>query len=282
MTDDLQNIISKNSQSNFYYTFSLLPGKKREALNTIYTFCRSTDDIVDLDHNEHSKKIAMLSRWRKEFEKALLYQSEFPLLNTVAKIIHHFKIPTEPFFELMKGVEMDLFNKRYLTFQDLLEYCYRVASTVGLMAIEIFGYKNQITRDYAINLGIAMQLTNILRDIKEDSKVGRIYLPQEDLKKFHYSEQDILNEVFNDNFRSLMKYESDRAENYYQKATECLNSNDRKNLFTARAMQYIYHGILKKIRKKNYNVFQSRIKISSFEKLFFASGVWAKYHLVYR
>src|SRR5690606_14068357 len=138
-------------------------------------------------------------------EKAFTGHSEYTLLNKLGKTISQFNIPIEPFFELIKGMEMDLQNKKYLTFDDLTLYCYRVASTVGLMCIEIFGYKHKSARDFAVDLGIALQLTNILRDIKNDYEKGRIYLPQEDLIKFNYSEKDIRSQSYNENFINLMQ-----------------------------------------------------------------------------
>jgi len=176
---------------------------------------------------------------------------------------------------------MDLQNKRYLTFDDLSLYCYRVASTVGLMCIEIFGYKHKSAKEFAINLGIALQLTNILRDIKKDSLKGRIYLPQEDLEKFSYSEEDIFKQKYDERFVNLMKYEVDRAERFFENATVNLDLDDKKAMFAARAMQHIYKRLLEKIIDAEYNIYQKNIKVSSFEKVGISLGVWAKYRLVY-
>jgi phytoene synthase len=202
-------------------------------------------------------------------------------LNKLGKTISKFNIPLDPFFELVKGMEMDLQNNRYHTFDDLQLYCYRVASTVGLMCIEIFGYKHKSAKDYAVNLGIALQLTNILRDIKKDSQSGRIYLPQQDLNRFNYSENDLIANRYSSDFISLMSYEVERAKQYFQKATECLNLDDKASMFAARAMQHIYYKILEKIVAANYNVYEKNIKVSKFEKVGIAVGVWAKYSLVY-
>ena len=183
---DLTKDIAKNSKSSFYYAFSLLPENKRDAMNTVYAFCRETDDIIDNINESEELKYEKLHKWRIELERALRGKSEYFLFNKLVKIIQQFNIPLDPFFELIKGMEMDLQQKRYLKFDDLMLYCYRVASTVGLMCIEIFGYKNKSTKDFAVNLGLALQLTNILRDVKTDAQNGRIYLPQEDLIKFNY------------------------------------------------------------------------------------------------
>ncbi|HQF42944.1 MAG TPA: squalene/phytoene synthase family protein, partial [Ignavibacteriaceae bacterium] len=189
--------------------------------------------------------------------------------------------PLDPFFELIKGMEMDLQKDRYKSFDDLQLYCYRVASTVGLICIEIFGYKHSSTKQFAIDLGIALQLTNILRDISKDAKNGRIYLPQEDLIKFNYSESDLFSFNYNNNFRELMIYESSRAKSYFNLATSHLNLEDKKTMFAARAMQHIYYKILEKIIDKDYDVYNNEIKVNKIEKVGIALGVWAKYNLVY-
>ena len=278
---DIAKEISKKSNSSFYYAFNLLPSAKRDAMNTVYAFCRQTDDIVDEGNDPASLKYEKLRKWRIELEKSFSGHSEYLILNKLSSTIQKFNIPLEPFFELLKGMEMDLQKNRYLTFDDLQLYCYRVASTVGLMCVEIFGYKHASTRDFAVNLGIALQLTNILRDIKKDAENGRIYLPQEDLKKFNYNENDILNQTYNSNFTKMMKYESDRAKEYFDKATASLNIEDKAEMFAARAMQHIYYKMLGKIVDVDYDVYNNNIKVSTFQKVGISVGVWAKYSLVY-
>jgi phytoene synthase len=278
---DFTKDIARESKSSFYYAFNLLPAPKRDAMNTVYSFCRQTDDIVDKEDESEDIKYEKLRKWRIELEKSLSGNSDYFLFNKLIKIVRQFNIPIEPFFELIKGMEMDLQNKRYLKFDDLLLYCYRVASTVGLMCIEIFGYKNKSTKDFAVNLGYALQLTNILRDVKTDAQKGRIYLPQEDLLKFEYSEKELFNSVYNENFISLMKYEADRAKKYFDLANHHLTLEDKPSMFAARAMQHIYYKLLQKIEDKNFNVFQKKIKVSGFEKIGISLGVWAKYSLVY-
>ncbi len=273
--------ISKKSKSSFYYAFNLLPNDKRDAMNTVYAFCRQTDDIVDEGTEPDEIKFEKLRKWRIELEKSLKGHSDYMLLNKLGKTISQFNIPLDPFFELVKGMEMDLQKKRYLTFEDLSIYCYRVASTVGLMCIEIFGYKNPSTKDFAVNLGIALQLTNILRDIKKDSQNGRIYLPMEDLNKFHYSEQELLHATYNSNFADMMEFQVRRAQEYFDKATLSLDLDDKAAMFAARAMQHIYYKILEKIVAADYDVYEKNIKVSKFEKVGIAVGVWAKYSLVY-
>ncbi len=278
---DTAKEISKKSKSSFYYAFNLLPNEKRDAMNTVYAFCRQTDDIIDEGNESDELKYEKLHRWRVEFEKAFSGNSEYLLLNKLANTISKFNIPLDPFFELIKGMEMDLQRNQYLTFDDLVLYCYRVASTVGLMCIEIFGYKNKSAKDFAIDLGIALQLTNILRDIKKDAKKGRVYLPQEDLKKFYYSESEIYSNEYNRNFINLMEYEVQRAKSYFDKATKELDLDDKPSMFAARAMQHIYYKLLKKITDAEYDVYNNNIRVSNFEKIGISLGVWAKYNLVY-
>jgi len=273
--------ISKKSKSSFYYAFNLLPEEKRDAMNTVYAFCRKTDDIVDENSDSTDLKYEKLRKWRIEFEKSFTGHSEFALLNKLGTTISNFNIPLDPFFELIKGMEMDLQKDRYKSFDDLQLYCYRVASTVGLMCIEIFGYKHPSTRKFAVDLGIALQMTNILRDIGKDAKNGRIYLPQEDLAKFNYSEKEILSLIYNDNFRDLMIYESSRAKQFFNSATYNLDLDDKKTMFAARAMQHIYYKMLENIIAADYDVFNNDVKVSKFEKVGIALGVWAKYNLVY-
>lgn len=280
MMDSAKNI-AKASKSSFYYAFSLLPAPKRDAMNTVYAFCRQTDDIVDNDHDNDDLKYEKLHKWRIELEKSINGNSNYALLNKLGKTIAQFNIPLDPFFELLKGMEMDLQTKRYLTFDDLKIYCYRVASTVGLMCIEIFGYKNKSTKDFAINLGIALQLTNILRDVKKDSMEGRIYLPQEHLNQFNYTETEIFENVYNQNFINLMKHEADTAKKYFDHASQVLDMDDKPSMFAARAMQHIYFKLLQKIIDVNYNVYQEKIRVTNLEKVGISLGVWAKYRLVY-
>ena len=273
--------IAKKSKSSFYYAFKLLPQEKRDAMNTVYAFCRKTDDIVDDNNSTVDLKYEKLRKWRIEFEKAFKGHSEYSLLNKLGTTISHFDIPLDPFFELIRGMEMDLQKDRYLTFDDLSLYCYRVASTVGLMCIEIFGYKHKSTKEYAVNLGIAFQLTNILRDIKKDAEEGRIYLPQEDLELFNYPEKSLILNTYNSNFKELMEYETKRAKEYFEKANQVLMLDDKPALFAARAMQHIYGRMLNKIIDADYNVYKKDISVSLLEKTGISIGAWAKYSLVF-
>lgn len=278
---DLTGQIAKESKSSFYYAFSLLSPPKRDAMNTVYAFCRKTDDIVDETEDSDDLKYEKLRKWRIEFEKGLKGRSDYQIINKLVQIIRQFNIPLDPFYDLIIGMEMDLQRKRYISFEDLSEYCYRVASTVGLMCIEIFGYRNKSTRDYAVNLGMAMQLTNILRDVKTDAENGRIYLPQEDLIKFGYTENDLLNNTYNGEFLNLMKFEGGRARDYFRKANSSLDFDDKPSMFAARAMQHIYFKLLRRLEEEHYDVFSRKIKVNTVEKAAISLGVWAKYSLVY-
>ena len=273
--------ITQSSKTNFLYSFSLLPKDKFEAINTVYAFCRQTDDIVDNEMDTTELKFKKIREWKNEFEKALKGSSNYALLNQVTKIIRNFNIPVEPFFELIKGMEADLQVSRYKDFNTLYQYCFRAAATVGLMCIEIFGYKTESAKQYAVNLGIALQLTNILRDVKFDALNGRIYLPEEDMKKFGYTEDDLMNFRYNESFVELMKYECKRAREYFEKANDAFAKEDRKQLFPARIMQKIYFNILEKIEKMNYNVFSKKAKVSKLKKLYYTFGVYVKYKLAY-
>jgi squalene synthase HpnD len=263
---------SQNRKSSFYYSFFILPRPKRDAIETIYAFCRFTDDIVD-EAGDEKEKHALLLQWTEELKRSLYGVSRYSLLNKLAAIIHRFHIPIEHFYELIKGMEMDLRNTRYGTFVELEQYCYRAASTVGLICAEVFGYTNEKTKQYAINLGIALQLTNILRDIKADAKNGRIYLPLEDLRKFHYTEEELLNLTYNNRFVELMKFECGRAHEYFRRAKACLAEEDKPLFTAARTMGNIYYLLLLRIERAHYDVFAKRIRLSSPLKILVAMAM---------
>jgi len=272
--------IAKQSNTSFYYSFSLLPKQKREAIHTVYAFCRYTDDIVDEEKDER-KKVTLLRRWRTELGQALDGTSSTPLLNQLGATARKYRIPVDHFYDLIRGVEMDLRKNRYETFDELREYCFLVASSVGLMCRHIFGYKNESTREYAVNLGIALQLTNMLRDIKDDAKRGRIYLPLEDLRRFGYTEDDLLNCRYTPQFVELMRFEYERASSYFRLAQESLNDEDKGFFFPARIMWSIYAHTLNRIQRSNFNVFERRVSISRLLKLLIALRYWLSHQLRY-
>ncbi len=273
MSADLAAAITKQSNTSFYFSFSLLPKPQREAIHTVYAFCRCTDDIVD-EGTDKEQQAALLKRWRLELERSWHGYSQYPILNQLSQMAHKFRIPVEHFFELIRGMEMDLTRSRYETFDDLRLYCYRVASTVGLMCTEIFGYKNPNSKLYAENLGIAMQLTNILRDIKADAKKGRIYLPRQDMQQFGFSEDDLFAHRYTPEFVRLMEFECARAHQFYTLADSYLSAEDSPRFFAAKIMETIYLHLLRRIERSGYNVFEKKISISRLRKLGVALRIW--------
>lgn len=273
-------ILTKQSNTSFYYSFLLLPREKREAIHSVYAFCRYTDDIVDEELDER-RKVVLLRKWRMELGLALRGTSTYPILNQLSATARRFNIPVDHFYDLIRGVEMDLSKTRYETFEELKEYCSLVASSVGLMCRQIFGYKNESTRDYAAKLGIALQLTNILRDIKDDARRGRIYIPREDLRRFGCSEDDILNCRYTPEFVNLMRFEVKRASDYFDSARAALQDDDKYFFFAARIMWSIYAHTLHRIELRNYNVFERRISISKLLKFLITFRYWLSHQLKY-
>jgi phytoene synthase len=260
--DSILPEISVARKSNFFFSVLFLPPPKREAIETIYAFCRYTDDIVD-EEADVRIKYRRLRMWTAELQRALRGASRYPMLNRLVSVIQKFNIPVHHFHDLLEGMEMDLTKYRYGSFDELYEYCYRAASTVGLICAEVFGYHHERTKEYAINLGIALQMTNILRDIKSDAKRGRIYLPQEDLREFNYTEEDLMNSVYDDRFRALMKHECERAHEFFRKAKRSLAEEDKPLFYAARAMGNIYYLLLLRIERADYDVFSKRIRLTS-------------------
>lgn len=268
-------IVTKQSNSNFYYSFFFLPSDKRKALYSIYALCRSLDDVVDKATNKVAAS-ANLLKWTTEIINTYKGNPSHPITIDLKQYIDKYSIPDKYFFELVRGVEMDLTKDRYKTFNELHKYCYRVASVVGLICADVFGYRNAVTLGYAVDLGVAMQLTNILRDIKSDAANGRIYLPHEDLKKFGYSEGELLSSSYNQKFIDMMRFECARARDYYKRAEETLPKEDRKAMLAAEVMRAIYSNLLKKIEDANYNVFAYHARLSKPQKLSIALKTWVK------
>ncbi|HRI30577.1 MAG TPA: presqualene diphosphate synthase HpnD [Candidatus Kapabacteria bacterium] len=260
------------NRTSFYYSFSFLPKEEREAIHTVYAFCRQIDDIVDDNPTRENeiilKKRRRLDWWRNEIERS--YADGSTILLPLTTVNKRFSIPKQYFLTLIDGCERDLLQYRYETFADLKEYCYAVASVVGLMCIEIFGYKYDETQEYAINLGYALQLTNILRDIKTDKDRGYIYLPQEDLQRFKLANEDIFNERYDERFIELMRFEARRIREYYHKARTALRPDERNTMFTAEIMDAIYYRLLEKIELNDFNVFRKKIKVSTSHKIIIA------------
>ncbi len=262
--------------TNFYYAFIFLPKEKRVAIEAVYAFARRGDDVVDSGMDPADAKAA-LDRYRQSLDACYAHdmsQLDSPELRALAVAIERFKIPRQPFEDLILGLEMDLAGARYETFEELSLYCYRVASTIGLICIEIFEYQNPRTRDYAVNLGKALQMVNILRDIQADAQRGRTYLPQEDLDRFGVRPSQLLAGTYNDAFIELMQFECDRARRFFDLARQMLPPEDRKSMKTAEIMASIYWGILKRIQKRSYNVFGERVRVPRPLKLWTALTVY--------
>jgi phytoene synthase len=267
-----------SEKSNFAYSFKLLPKEERTAITSVYAFCSYIDDIVDDTPNVNSKsivrKLERLAWWENEIENIYNGNCTSKYLVPFISLIRRFDIPKQYFLTLIDGVRRDLIRNRYEKFDDLKDYCYSVASIVGLISIEIFGYKYEETKSYAINLGYALQLTNILRDIKIDKDRGYIYLPQEDLRKFNYTEKDLLNEVYNENFVELMRFESGRAREYFHRARTCLRPDEKPTIIAAEIMDAIYFRLLEKIELNEFNIFPKKIKVSTVHKGLLAFKYW--------
>ena len=278
--------ITQRSSSNFYYAFRLLPWDRHNALCAFYAFCRFVDDIADQPdegqpHGQKERIAQLLNTWREELDWCYAAQPCHPISQALADAVRRFPIRQENLSGIIDGVEMDLSRTRYQTFSELYEYCYRVASLVGLVCIEIFGYQALQTREYAINLGVAFQLTNILRDVGEDVQRARIYLPLEDLARFGYSEQELLDGVYNEAFLRLMTFEGERAQAYYRRAVSLLAPQDRRSLVAAEAMRLIYRRLLKKIEIQKFNVFQQRVTLTTPCKLGLALTAWGRGQLAF-
>jgi phytoene synthase len=271
--------ITKKSASNLALAFVLLPKPKRDAMSALYAFCREVDDVADEDSVPVETRREQLSAWRADIQRACGNESpQFEVNREFQPIIAEYKLPFTLFDELIKGCEMDLDTKRYETQEQLELYCYRVASVVGLLSIEIFGYKNPACRDYAIYLGKALQLTNILRDVKNDAARGRIYLPQADLKKFGVSEDEILRGEFSARYEKLAASIAERTKNFYRQAQRTLPAEDRRAMIAAELMGSVYWRLLQKLERKKFNVFGPQpLKLSKPQKLALIFKSWLRF-----
>ena len=263
--------------SNFRLSFALLPKVEKAAIISIYNFCSYIDDIVDTETDENNTieyKRKRLDFWENTINNIYDNKIDNETIQPFIQVIKRFTLPKQYFLTLIDGCRRDLSQYRYQTWDELKDYCYSVASVVGLMSIEIFGYKYEETKNYAINLGYALQLTNILRDIKADKDRGYIYLPLEDMEHFAYSENDLLNEVYNENFVELMRFETQRAREFYHKARQSLHPNERLTTFSAGIMDEIYFRLLEKIELRDYNVFRKKVRVSSIHKFMITLKHW--------
>jgi len=257
------------SGSSFYYSFLFLPPEQRKAITALYAFCREVDDVVDECSDSHIARIK-LQWWRNTMRDTFTGNPQHPVQKALVVPIKTFNLGLEHFLEIIDGMEMDLDKNRYTSFEELYQYCYRVAGVVGLLASKIFGYQNPKVLDYAENLGIAFQLTNILRDIREDAKRNRIYIPQQELQEFSVSEKDIAENHFSKNMGELLNYQSQRAKQYYNKAFEYLPEQDRYTQRSGLIMATIYLHTLNIIEKNNTQVLHGRVSLTPIKKLWLA------------
>jgi len=258
--------IARQKAKNFYYAFLLLPQDRMDPMCSIYAFMRHSDDVID--SNASSQRADELLRWKEKVTLALEgISDDDPVLPAFADTVNRFSIPHHYFYELLDGVGMDLQKNRYQTFEELYQYCYRVASVVGIVCLYIFGFKDQRALKLAEATGIAFQITNILRDLEEDGRENRVYLPLEDLLKFHYSVEQLKEGVSDDHFRALFDFEIARARDYYQKGEELVSLVNPECRRTLAALTGIYRTLLDKIDRQRDQVFTKRIRLSIFEKL---------------
>jgi phytoene synthase len=273
--------------TSFYYAFLMLPPAKRNAIVAVWDFCRAVDDAVDEAVPEGEWPLSDAARQQAERELAVWRselahcfdpggQPETPQGRALAPLVTTFHLPRQPFEDLIDGVAMDLTRDRYDTIEQLLEYCRRVASAVGLVCIEIFGCRDVRSREYAINLGLALQLTNIVRDVGVDLAHGRVYLPQEDLRRFGCTEEVLASGVVTPQVRALLGFEVARAREYFVRAALALPRSDARRLVAAEIMGAIYQDILRRIEAKQYDVFTQVIRVPRPARLLLALTTWAR------
>ena len=267
--------ITKGSKSNLALAFIALPRARRRDITTFYAFCRIVDDIADAPELPIAEKRRRIQLWREALADS--FAGEPPLARDIRALMARHMIPRSLFEDIIAGVEMDLTPRFYKTFEELRLYCYRVASAVGLVSIEIFGYRNLACKDYAVNLGLALQLTNILRDVAEDlANGGRVYLPVSDLAQFGLTPETlVVHRGGAGNFRELMRFEAGRAAEFYAKAAAGLPREDRRSMIAAEIMRAVYGRILDKMRADDFRVFEKRYALSSVEKALLVARVMA-------
>ena len=257
--------------TSFYYAFLVLPPERRRAIVAVWDFCRAVDDAVDeavpageaSSHDPHHGPAADLRRWRAELARC--FEGGTPTTEqgrALQRVLQRFALTRQPFEDVIDGVSMDLGHPRYQTFDELSEYCRRVASAVGLICVEVFGCRTLLAREYAMNLGMALQLTNIVRDVATDFERGRVYLPQEDLLRFGVREEDLARRRITPSIRVLLAFECARARDYFDRAARALAPADAHRLVAAEIMAAIYRKLLDRIERAGYDVFSQTIRIS--------------------
>ena len=273
---EVSHAITRRSASNLAMAFVFLPKDKREEMSALYAFCREVDDIADDELLEVEERRRRLASWRDEVRAACTGgRPQNPVVQELQTVIQRHRLPYDLLNELILGVEMDLDVRRYADYKELELYCYRVASVVGLLSIEVFGYQNPNCREYAIHLGKALQLTNILRDVRVDAARGRIYLPLSELARFKVTEEEILNGRYSDRYRALAQSVAQCAQGFYLKAREALPPEDRRAMGTAILMGEVYWELLRKLERQGFNVFRSApTRLSKGQKAFLILRTW--------
>ncbi len=262
---NLSEKITKRSKSNLAFAFISLPEDKRRDITTFYAFCRHVDDAADDPGVPLDQRRRWLKGWRRWLQGS--EPDEPPFASEVRQLLWRYPIDRQLFEAILLGVEMDLEPVRFTNFADLAKYCYHVAGAVGLVSIEIFGYKNPDCKEYARKLGLALQLTNIVRDVDKDlQNGGRVYLPLNEMKMFGYSVEELERRVYNPHFIQLMKYQADRAHNFFREARRLLPREDRASMVAAEGMRAIYHELLRRVEQDNFNLFRKTYKISRAKK----------------
>ena len=261
------------SGSSFYYSFLFLPPERRRAITALYAFCREVDDVVD-ECTDAQVAHAKLGWWRAEIAGLYAGKPQHPVTKALGPFTGKFQITAERLDEIVTGMEMDLTQTRYLDFAGLERYCYHVAGAVGLLAAGIFGYANPRTLDYAKYLGTAFQLTNIIRDVGEDARKNRIYLPMDELKRFGVPAADILQARYSDGFHRLMKFQAERADAHYQKAFDALPPEDRRTQRAGLIMAAIYRATLAEVEREGFKVLTQRTSLTPLRKLWLAWKTW--------
>ncbi|HTP61210.1 MAG TPA: presqualene diphosphate synthase HpnD [Burkholderiales bacterium] len=261
------------SGSSFYYSFLFLPPERRRAITALYAFCREVDDVVD-ECSDAQIAHAKLGWWRSEVAGLYAGRPQHPVTKALSPFTEKFQIGAERLNEIIAGMEMDLTQTRYLDFAALERYCYHVAGAVGLLAAGIFGYSDPRTLDYAKSLGTAFQLTNIIRDVGEDARKNRIYLPMDELKRFEVPAADILQARDSDNFRKLMAFQARRAESFYENAMRSLPAGDRRPQRAGLIMAAIYRATLAEVESEGFKVLTQRTSLTPLRKLWLAWKTW--------
>jgi len=268
--------LTRRSRSNFYYAFLALPRARRDALYAVYAFCRTVDDVADLGRDPATQR-AQLADWRVDVARCFEAgpPPAHPIGRQLAAAVRAYPIPRTALEAIIEGCEMDLARVRFERAEDLYPYCHRVASAVGLCCIEIFGYTDPRAREYAVHLGTALQLTNIIRDVGADAREGRVYLPREDLDTFGLGEDDLVNGRYDERFVRLMEHQAARARQFYAAAAAAYPAADARSLVAAEIMGRIYHALLGEIEARRFAVFGERITVPARRKVGIALRCWA-------